>query len=93
MDKNPRLVDMHKFYEQIKNNSTVFGADNRSRTCTVTHQILSLARLPIPPYPRIPGALPGGKTPALSTPENFGGQTVDKIVVHGHFLENTGNLS
>jgi hypothetical protein len=37
--------------------------------------------------------LPGGKTPALSTPENFGGQTVDKIVVHGHFPEKSGNLS
>ena len=31
---------------------SISGADNRSRTCTVAHQILSLARLPIPPYPR-----------------------------------------
>ncbi len=35
----------------------VFGfapldADNRNRTCTVSHQNLNLARLPIPPYPQ-----------------------------------------
>ena len=28
------------------------NADNRTRTCTVAHQILNLARLPIPPYPQ-----------------------------------------
>ena len=28
------------------------NADNRTRTCTVAHQNLNLARLPIPPYPQ-----------------------------------------
>ena len=28
-----------------------YGADNRNRTCTVAHRILSPARLPVPPYP------------------------------------------
>ena len=32
----------------------LIGAGNRGRTCTgITHQILNLARLPIPPYPHI----------------------------------------
>lgn len=29
------------------------GTGNRNRTCTVAHQILNLARLPVPPYPHI----------------------------------------
>ena len=29
----------------------LFYADNRTWTCTVSHQNLNLARLPIPPYP------------------------------------------
>lgn len=49
--------------EKIRNKSTkqktapgklglfLFGADKGTRTPTVSHQILSLARLPIPPYP------------------------------------------
>ena len=36
-----------------KGQDPFFGAGNRSRTCTCKHQILSLARLPIPPYPQI----------------------------------------
>jgi hypothetical protein len=35
----------------------LYAADNRNRTCTVSHQNLNLARLPIPPYPRIAMAL------------------------------------
>jgi hypothetical protein len=31
----------------------VFGADNRTRTCMVSHWILSPACLPIPPCPHI----------------------------------------
>ena len=30
----------------------LFGAGNRGRTCMVSRQILSLVRLPIPPYPQ-----------------------------------------
>ena len=38
--------------DHIRSFRCSFGADNRGRTCTVAHQILSLARLPISPYPR-----------------------------------------
>ncbi len=31
----------------------VLGADNRDRTCTVSHRNLNPARLPIPPYPHV----------------------------------------
>ena len=29
----------------------IYGADNRTRTCTVSHRNLNPACLPIPPYP------------------------------------------
>ena len=46
-----------------------FGAGNRGRTCTNEHKILNLARLPIPPYPRMNMSGCGGISPHIPANE------------------------
>ena len=43
----------HKKRKPPARNGFLYGAGDRTWTCTVNYQILNLARLPIPPRPRI----------------------------------------
>ncbi len=45
-------ADKKNLGTQMAHRGSRNGTGNRGRTCTVAHQILNLARLPIPPYPR-----------------------------------------
>ena len=50
-----QIIIFHNDATQTKKTPEIQGflcADNRNRTCTVSHQILSLARLQVPPYPQ-----------------------------------------